>query len=165
MHCGSWFSFTGIILFTGSRRETWNVYLSDRLPFRNLTFSAVTKQIVRIFDIMTESEKTYGGTAKEEFSRSSPTAVNLCSFMSVPSCLLFSSFCLQPALQTGCLFLGLQSVLSKVPRLDWGEAVDPSHFWQLLLRPTHSCTRTHAYTYTHSHTSIFVYYFVSYAHL
>lgn len=125
--------------------------------FKYLSFSAVTKQIVRIFDIMTESEKTYGGTAKEEFSISWPTAVNLCSFMSAPSCLLFSTVCLQPALHTGCLFLRLQSrsVLSKVPRLDWGEAVDPSHFWQLLLRPTHTCTHTHIHTHIHILLSLY----------
>lgn len=98
---------------------------------------------------MTESEKTYGGTAKKEFSISSPTAVNLCSFMSVPSCLPFSTFCLQPVLHTGRLFLRLQSrsVLSKVPRLDWGEAVDLS----LLAAPSEANARARTRTHAHTH--------------
>lgn len=64
MHCGPCFPCSILqgyfcIQLEAELCEKLHVCLSNYLRFRNLPFSAVTKRIARIFDIKTESQKTF----------------------------------------------------------------------------------------------------------
>lgn len=66
--------------------EKRHVCLSNYLRFRNLPLSAVTKRIAKIFDIMTESEKTFlVALPKENFQHFYQPQQIFCCCTSIPS--------------------------------------------------------------------------------
>lgn len=134
MHCGPCFPCSILqgyfcIQLEAELCEKLHVCLSNYLRFRNLSFSAVTKRIARIFDIKTESQKTFMvALPKENFQYScQPQQIFYVTVRLIPSSLP-SVFSLLS--KHGVFFWYLSwSVLSKVPRLGWSKAVNPAHFW------------------------------------
>lgn len=141
MHCGPCFPCSILqgyfcIQLEAELCEKLHVCLSNYLRFRNLPFSAVTKRIARIFDIKTESQKTFMvALPKENFQYSCQPQQIFCYCTSDP---LFTTLCLQSALQTWSLFLRLESeCLIEGSQVRLKQGCQPCS----LLRPTHTHTR------------------------
>lgn len=116
------------------------VYLCNCLPLRDSPITAVTKRIVRIFDVMAEREKTLSKPLpkgrKGFYFTSSPTLTTLPQFflMSSPSCSSLPSLSLLRATPV-CLFRGSRAWMSyqSFPGLwlNWEEAtVSPTLCYQ-----------------------------------
>lgn len=93
------------------------MYLRNCLPLRDSPITAVTKRIVRIFDVMAEREKTLSGPLpkgrKGFYFTSSPTLTTLPPFffMSSPSCSSLPSLFVLRATPV-CLFRGSRAWMS-----------------------------------------------------